>query len=69
MLRRPIVWGGSAAALLVALAIPALSLHTVDSGAQGLPRDLPVMKVYERVAEGVPRRRRARRSSSSARTT
>ena len=43
------LWGGLAAALLVALAIPAFSLHTVDSGAQGLPRDLPVMKVYNRI--------------------
>ncbi len=54
VLRRPVVWGGAAAALLIALAIPALSLHTVDSGAQGLPRDLQVMKVYERVQKTFP---------------
>jgi RND superfamily putative drug exporter len=54
VMRRPIVWGGAAAALLVALAIPALSLHTVDSGAQGLPRDLQVMTVYERVQKAFP---------------
>ena len=54
VMRRPVVWGGAAAALLVALAIPALSLHTVDSGAQGLPRDLQVMKVYERVQKTFP---------------
>jgi uncharacterized membrane protein YdfJ with MMPL/SSD domain len=54
VMRRPIVWGGAAAALLVALAIPALSLHTVDSGAQGLPRDLQVMKVYERIQKTFP---------------
>ena len=40
--------------LLVALAIPALSLHTVDSGAQGLPRDLPVMQVYNRIQQAFP---------------
>ena len=54
VMRRPILWGGAAVALLVALAIPALSLHTVDSGAQGLPRDLQVMKVYERVQKTFP---------------
>ena len=40
--------------LLVALAIPAFSLHTVDSGAQGLPRDLPVMQVYDRIQKAFP---------------
>jgi uncharacterized membrane protein YdfJ with MMPL/SSD domain len=54
VMRRPVLCGGAAAALLVALAIPALSLHTVDSGAQGLPRDLQVMKVYERVQRTFP---------------
>ena len=38
VLRRPLMWGALAAALLVALAIPALRLHTADSGVQGLPR-------------------------------
>jgi RND superfamily putative drug exporter len=54
VMRRPVIWGGAAIAVLVALAIPALSLHTVDSGAQGLPRDLQVMKVYERVQKTFP---------------
>ena len=54
VLRRPIVWGGLAAAFLVALAIPAFNLHTVDSGAQGLPRDLTVMKVYDRAQRAFP---------------
>jgi uncharacterized membrane protein YdfJ with MMPL/SSD domain len=54
VLRHPIVWGGAAAALLIALAIPAFSLHTVDSGAQGLPRDLQVMKVYDRIQKAFP---------------
>jgi RND superfamily putative drug exporter len=40
--------------LLVALAIPAFSLHTVNSGVQGLPRDLPVMQVYARVEHAFP---------------
>jgi RND superfamily putative drug exporter len=54
VLRRPLLWGGLAVALLVALALPALSIHTVDSGAQGLPRDLPVMQVYDRSQNAFP---------------
>jgi uncharacterized membrane protein YdfJ with MMPL/SSD domain len=54
VLRRPLVWGGLAAGLLVALAIPAFRLHTVNSGVQGLPRDLPVMQVYERTVKAFP---------------
>ncbi len=54
VIRRPILWGGLAVALLVALAIPAFQLHTVESGAQGLPRDLPVMKVYQRAQAAFP---------------
>jgi RND superfamily putative drug exporter len=54
VLRHPVVWGGFAAALLIALAIPAFRLHTVNSGVQGLPRDLPVMNVYERVVKAFP---------------
>ena len=54
VLRRPVLWGGAAAAVLVALAIPAFTLHTVNSGAQGLPRDLTVMKVYDRIQQHFP---------------
>ena len=54
VLRHPVVWGALAAALLVALAIPAFRLHTVNSGVQGLPRDLPVMQVYERTVRAFP---------------
>jgi putative drug exporter of the RND superfamily len=49
VLRRPLLWGGAALAFLVALAIPAFSLHTVNSGAEGLPSDLQVMKVYNEI--------------------
>jgi RND superfamily putative drug exporter len=54
VMRHPIVWGGAAAALMIALAIPAFSLHTVDSGFQGLPQDLQVMKVYNRIQKPFP---------------
>ncbi len=54
VIRRPVLWGGLAAALLVALAIPAFRLHTVNSGVQGLPHDLPVMQVYDRADKAFP---------------
>jgi RND superfamily putative drug exporter len=54
VLRRPALWGGAAAALLVALAIPAFSLHTVASGAQGVPDSLTVKKVYNRIQAQFP---------------
>jgi uncharacterized membrane protein YdfJ with MMPL/SSD domain len=54
VLRRPVLWGGAATALLVALAIPAFSLHTVNPGMQGLPPNLPVMKAYQRVQQEFP---------------
>ncbi len=54
VLRRPLLFGGLAAALLIALCIPAFRLHTASSGVQGLPHDLPVMKVYDRVDEAFP---------------
>ena len=54
VLRHPVVWGGLAATLLIALAIPAFRLHTADSGVQGLPRDMPFMKVYDRAVKAFP---------------
>jgi len=54
VLRRPILCGGAALSLLVALAIPAFSLHTVSPGMQALPPNLPVMKVYQRLQHEFP---------------
>jgi len=54
VLRRPVLFGGLAATLLIALAVPAFRLHTADSGVQGLPRDLPVMRVYDRLETAFP---------------
>jgi RND superfamily putative drug exporter len=54
VLRRPVLWGAAATALLVALAIPAFTLHTVNSGAEGLPHDLAVMKVYDGIQKHFP---------------
>ena len=54
VLRRPLLWGGAAAALLILLAVPGLRLHTAESGIAGLPHDLPVMQVYDRVEAAFP---------------
>ena len=54
VLHRPVLWGGAALALLIALAIPAFSLHTVSPGMQGLPPNLPVMQAYQRVQQAFP---------------
>ena len=44
----------SPAALLVALAIPALHMKTVTSGIDDLPQDLAVIKTYNQVREAFP---------------
>ncbi len=54
VLRHPWVSAIAAAGLLVVLALPALGLHTANSGVQGLPRDLPVMQTYERIQDAFP---------------
>jgi uncharacterized membrane protein YdfJ with MMPL/SSD domain len=44
-----------AATLLIAIAIPALRLHTADlSPSQELPRDLPIMQTYARLQHAFP---------------
>jgi uncharacterized membrane protein YdfJ with MMPL/SSD domain len=54
VLRRPLLSGVLATALLVTLAIPAFSLHTANSGADSLPRDLAVVRTYDRVQAAFP---------------
>ncbi|HEY1358851.1 MAG TPA: MMPL family transporter [Thermoleophilaceae bacterium] len=54
VMRRPLVAGGIATALLVTLAIPAFGLHTADSGASSLPQDIPVVKTYDRIQAAFP---------------
>ena len=46
--------GAERLALLVALAIPAFSLHTVNSGAQGVPNSLTVKQVYNHIQAKFP---------------
>ena len=55
VLRRPLLWGGLAAALLVALAIPAIGLDTgTPDTSASLPQDEPVVQTFNRVQEAFP---------------
>jgi uncharacterized membrane protein YdfJ with MMPL/SSD domain len=54
VLRRPVVALVVAGGLLVALAIPALNMHTVNPGASALPKDLEVTQVYDRIQAAFP---------------
>jgi uncharacterized membrane protein YdfJ with MMPL/SSD domain len=54
VLKRPALSAAVATALLVALAIPAFSMHTVQTGTDDLPRKLEVMRVYDRMQASFP---------------
>jgi uncharacterized membrane protein YdfJ with MMPL/SSD domain len=54
VLKRPLVSALVAGGLLVALTIPAFSMHTVNPGVTGLPRDLEVMQAYDRIDAAFP---------------
>ncbi len=54
VLARPLVSAGVATALLVALALPALGMHTMSAGIEGLPSDEPIRGTYERVQAAFP---------------
>jgi RND superfamily putative drug exporter len=54
VLRRPVLSAALSGGALVALAIPALGLHTINTGIQGIPRDLPVMQTYDRIQAAFP---------------
>jgi uncharacterized membrane protein YdfJ with MMPL/SSD domain len=68
VLRRPLVAALISGGLLVALAIPALGLHTASAGIQSIPSDTAVMKTYNRITEAFPARRPPPRWSSRPRT-
>ncbi|HEX8743088.1 MAG TPA: MMPL family transporter [Thermoleophilaceae bacterium] len=54
VLRHPVVSVAVAGGLLVALTIPAFGMHTVNSGAQGLPAELEITKTYNRIQAAFP---------------
>jgi uncharacterized membrane protein YdfJ with MMPL/SSD domain len=54
VLKRPLVSLVVAAGLLVALAVPALHLHTVSPGAESLSKDIPIIATYDRIQTAFP---------------
>jgi len=54
VLRHPLVATLVAGGALVALAIPALQLHTANPGAESMPKSIPVIKVYDRIQAAFP---------------
>jgi uncharacterized membrane protein YdfJ with MMPL/SSD domain len=54
VLKRPLVSALVAGGLLLALCIPAFSMHTVNPGVEGLPRDLAVMQTYDKIQAAFP---------------
>jgi uncharacterized membrane protein YdfJ with MMPL/SSD domain len=53
-LRRPLLSGALATALLVALAVPALKLETKLLSGSDLPRSIPIVQTYERLQDAFP---------------
>ena len=54
VLRRPALSAGIAAAVLLALAAPALSLQLAAQGPESFPQSLDVMKTYSRMQQAFP---------------
>jgi uncharacterized membrane protein YdfJ with MMPL/SSD domain len=54
VLARPVISLVVSGAILIALALPAINMHTANPGTSGLPRDLTVMKVYDRIQAAFP---------------
>jgi RND superfamily putative drug exporter len=54
VLRRPLLSAVLSGGLLVALIIPAFSLHTSVPGFDSFPRNLPVMQTYDRIQKAFP---------------
>jgi uncharacterized membrane protein YdfJ with MMPL/SSD domain len=54
VLKRPVLSLVLSGGLLVALAIPALGMHTINPGVAGLPRSLAIMQTYDRLQAAFP---------------
>jgi RND superfamily putative drug exporter len=54
VMRRPFVWGGAVALLLLAAATPLLGMETGASGVSTFPSDLPSRQGYEALRESFP---------------
>ena len=54
VLRVPVLSLVLSAGLLIALAVPALGMHTVEPGFAGLPKNLPITRTYNRIQRAFP---------------
>ena len=54
VLKRPLVSAIAAVSVLVVLAIPVFHIHTADTGVDGLPRSIGIMKTYDRMQAAFP---------------
>ena len=54
VLRHPWIAAGSATALLVALALPALTMKLAQPGPETFPQDLPAVKTYNKLQKAFP---------------
>ena len=54
VVRRPLAWGGVATVVLLALAVPVLSLHLEDAGIHELPSSVPVVRSLIDISDAFP---------------
>ena len=54
VMRRPLLWAGATLALLLALAAPALQMHTGRASTDTLPQDLAVVQKYQHLQAAFP---------------
>jgi RND superfamily putative drug exporter len=54
VVRRPLAWGGVAAAALLVMALPVLSLHLEDPGIHALPANVPVVRALADIQQAFP---------------
>ncbi|MBV9715163.1 MAG: MMPL family transporter, partial [Solirubrobacterales bacterium] len=54
VMRRPGVAAALSAAALLAVALPVLSMRTALPGASSLPRDIPIVRTYDRIEAAFP---------------
>jgi RND superfamily putative drug exporter len=54
VLRRPLLWGGLAAGLLIAIALPALRLETTQNSTESYPRSLAPIQAYDKIQAAFP---------------
>jgi uncharacterized membrane protein YdfJ with MMPL/SSD domain len=54
VLRHPVIATVLSAGTLLALAVPALQMHTVMPGAESFPKSIPVMQTYDKIETAFP---------------